>query len=167
MNLFISGLRVLNSQLQSLKLNDKENIVSRYLYIYTLPACQSPINVKTAEPIGPKFCVGAHMTRGKDYEWLKFQKLASNKIRFSLNLKKQELFYQIRELFLFLFLNVHKEKMFTMELEDAPWNPSRINFQSLLFYLFPSSVFVTLYISLLKLWQFSSKHCLPPPTSFF
>ena len=25
-----------------------------------------PINVKTDEPIGPKFCVGPHMTPGKD-----------------------------------------------------------------------------------------------------
>jgi len=31
-----------------------------------------PINVKTAEPIGPKFCVGPHVTPGKVYEWSKF-----------------------------------------------------------------------------------------------
>ena len=30
--------------------------------------CLYPINVKTAEPIGPKFCVGYHVTPGKVYE---------------------------------------------------------------------------------------------------
>ena len=42
-----------------------------YIYIYTLLVCLSvlvsvrlyPINVKTAEPIGPKFCVGPYMTQ--------------------------------------------------------------------------------------------------------
>ncbi len=29
--------------------------------------CLFPINVKTAEPIGPKFCVGPHITPGKVY----------------------------------------------------------------------------------------------------
>ena len=31
-------------------------------------------NVKTAEPIGPKFCVGHHVTPGKIYDWSKFKK---------------------------------------------------------------------------------------------
>ena len=30
--------------------------------------CVYPINVKTAEQIGPKFCVGHHGTTGKVYE---------------------------------------------------------------------------------------------------
>ena len=30
--------------------------------------CLYPINVKTAEPIGTKFCVGHHVTPGKVYE---------------------------------------------------------------------------------------------------
>ena len=30
--------------------------------------CLYPVNVKTAEPIGPKFFVGHHMTTGKVYE---------------------------------------------------------------------------------------------------
>ena len=29
--------------------------------------CLYPINIKTAEPIGPKFCVGPHMTSGEVY----------------------------------------------------------------------------------------------------
>ena len=30
--------------------------------------CLYPINVKSAEPIGPKFCVGPHVAPGKVYE---------------------------------------------------------------------------------------------------
>ena len=33
-----------------------------------LSVCLYPINVKTAEPIGPKFFVGPHVTPGKVYE---------------------------------------------------------------------------------------------------
>ena len=33
-----------------------------------LSACLYPINVKTAEPIGPKLFVGHHVTTGKVYE---------------------------------------------------------------------------------------------------
>ena len=47
--------------------------------------CLYPINVKTAEPIGPKFCVGHHVTTGKVYESSKFQIFVSIKIRSSLN----------------------------------------------------------------------------------
>ena len=35
----------------------------------------SNLNVKMAEPIGPKFYVGPHVIPGKIYEWSKFQKL--------------------------------------------------------------------------------------------
>ena len=44
-----------------------------------------PINVKTAEPIGPKFFVGHLGTPGKAYESSKFQIFVSIKIRSSLN----------------------------------------------------------------------------------
>ena len=40
--------------------------------LYTLLVCLCPINVKTVEEIGPKFCVGPHVTQGKVYEWWKF-----------------------------------------------------------------------------------------------
>ena len=80
--------------------------------LYTNLACLSvfsvclfvflyPINVKTAEPIGPKFFVGHHVTTGKVYEWSKFQIVVSIKIRSSLNFWK--FFVKIRELFLFCF----------------------------------------------------------------
>ena len=37
--------------------------------------CLFPINVWTAEPIGPNFFVGHHVTPGKVYEWSKFKNL--------------------------------------------------------------------------------------------
>ena len=55
-----------------------------YIYLYIL--CLS-VNVKTVEPIGPKFVVWSCVTPGKDDGWSNLQKFASNKIRF---LKIQE-----------------------------------------------------------------------------
>ena len=69
--------------------------------------CLYPINVKTAEPIGPKFFVGHLGTQGKVYESSKFQIFVSIKIRSSLNFlkfwKSANFFVKIRELFLFCF----------------------------------------------------------------
>ena len=47
--------------------------------------CLYPINVKTAETIGPKFFVGHLGTPGKVYEKSKYQIFVSIKIRSSLN----------------------------------------------------------------------------------
>ena len=49
------------------------------LYV-CLFVCLYPINVKTAEPIGPKFFVGPHGAPGKVYEKSKFQIFVSIKI---------------------------------------------------------------------------------------
>ena len=59
----------------------------------SLSVCLYPINVKTAEPIGPKFVVGHHVTPGKVYGWSNFQKCASIKIRFLKILKIYEMFF--------------------------------------------------------------------------
>ena len=56
--------------------------------------CLYPINVKTAEPIGPKFFVGHHVIPGKVYGWKNFQKFASIKIRFLKILKIHEFFFE-------------------------------------------------------------------------
>ena len=50
-----------------------------------LSVCLYPTNVKTAEPIGPKFFVGHLGTPGMVYEKSKFQIFVSIKIRSSLN----------------------------------------------------------------------------------
>ena len=80
-----------------------------YLYINLacLFVCLYPINVKTAEPIGPKFFVRHLGTPGKVYEKSKFQIFVSIIIWSSLNFKKfwksANFFVKIRELFLFCF----------------------------------------------------------------
>ena len=84
---------------------------TKYLYKYfACPyVCLYPINAKTAEPIGPKFCVGPHMTLGNVYGWKKFQKLPFNKILFRNMLKSKNFFPKIRELFM-LFLTMYTRR---------------------------------------------------------
>ena len=77
------------------------------IYIYTLLVCLGvclhPMNVKKAKPIGPKFCVGLHMSPGKVYRWSKFQKFASNKIRFFIKCWNSTIFFnKIRNFFVFV-----------------------------------------------------------------
>ena len=64
--------------------------------------CLYPINVKTAEPIRPKFFVGHHVILGKVYGWSSFQKFASIKIRFLKCLKIHDIFFIKSAKFLFL-----------------------------------------------------------------
>ena len=71
-----------------------------FRFHFCLSVCKLyPINPKTAEPIGPKFCVGPHMTPGKVYGWTKFKNMPPP------NLKIHEIFLKICELF--LLYNVH------------------------------------------------------------
>ena len=88
-----------------------------------LGVCLYPINVKTAEPIRPKFCVGPHVSPGKVYEWSKFQIFDSIKIRFLLNFwkfwKSTIFLLKSANFFFVLFYDVHKENMFTIEIEDG------------------------------------------------
>ena len=72
-----------------------------------------PKNVKMAEPIGPNFFVGPRVTPRKVYGLSNFQNFASIKILFCKILKIHEIFV------LFLFYNVYKENMFTIEIEDG------------------------------------------------
>ena len=65
-----------------------------------LLVCLYPINVKTAEPIGPNFFVGHHVTPGKVYGWSNYQKFASIKIRFLKILKINEIFFRLENLIL-------------------------------------------------------------------
>ena len=58
--------------------------------------CLYPINVKTAEPIGSKFCVGPDVVLGKVYEWSKFKSLCLKVLYFYKFLK----ILTIREFFL-------------------------------------------------------------------
>ena len=71
--------------------------------------CLYATNVKTAEPIGPTFIVGPHLTPGYVYGWKKFQKLPFNKILFRNMLKSKNFFHKIRELFM-LFLTMYTRR---------------------------------------------------------
>jgi len=43
-------------------------IINLYINLAWLSVCLYPINVKTAEPIRPKFCLGLYVALGKVYE---------------------------------------------------------------------------------------------------
>ena len=67
------------------------------------------MNVKTAEPIGTKFCVGNHVTPGKViYEWSKFLKFVFKTFLFLSNFKNAQKISEIRILKKFI---LYKEKM--------------------------------------------------------
>ena len=55
--------------------------------------CLYPINVKTAEPIGPKPFLRSRVTPGRVYGWSNFQIFASIKIRCLKILKIHEIFF--------------------------------------------------------------------------
>ena len=62
---------------------------------------------------------------------IKISKLASNKIRFSLNLKNPRNFFIKSANFFSLFYNVYNYKLFTIKIEnglEASWKPSLIHF---------------------------------------
>ena len=85
-------------------------------YILCLSVCPYGSNKrKVAEPIGPKFCVGPHMTPGKVYRWSYFQKGDINKIRYEGILKNVQIFLiKSAKIFKVCFYNVYNEKMFTV-----------------------------------------------------
>ena len=113
---------------------------TRYINIYFF--CLYPINVKTAEPIGPNFFVGPRVTPGKVSGWLNFQKFASNKIWFE-SFENQRYFLENPWNTLLLFYNVYEENMITIGIDDgreAPYMPS------LFIYFAGLSVWVSVFI---------------------
>ena len=63
-------------------LDISEDRIYLYIYFVWVGVCLLvrlyTIIVKTAEPVGPNFCVGHHMTPGKVYECSELQKLFTN-----------------------------------------------------------------------------------------
>jgi len=101
-----------------------ENVQRDILYINL--ACLSvrlyPINVKTAEPIGPKFCVGPNVTPGEVYELPKLEKFVFKSFYFFLFfkiLKSADFAIKSAKFFFPLFFNVYNENTFTIEIEDG------------------------------------------------
>ena len=68
--------------------------VCLFVYLY-------PINVKTAEPIGPKFCVGSHMIAGKNWVSSELQKCVFNILNFLFLKSTKKNCKFVKKLFLF------------------------------------------------------------------
>ena len=96
-----------------------------WLYIYMKFACLSvilnKINVKTAEPIGPKFCMGPYMTPRKVCRGTKLQKLVFKSFWFLLNLKNaQQILINLRTFVYYCFI-LYKEKIYTDRATVKSW----------------------------------------------
>ena len=82
-----------------------------YKYIY-FAVCLSVciINVRTAETIGPKFCVGPHMILGQVYGCSKLQKLCLKFLNFWLKFKNAwKIIIKPANFYCFCFI-LYKEK---------------------------------------------------------
>ena len=111
------------------------------LFVY-LSVCLYPINVKTAEPIGPIFFVGHLGTPGKVYEWLNFQKFAPTKLVSWKFWKSTNFFVKIRELFLFCFTMYTKRTCSQLILKMGAKRPIRLVYVYL--YMYSVCLFVFL-----------------------
>ena len=78
-----------------------EYILCLSVCLFVSNKCQNGWTDQDPNFVGPH--VLPHVTPGKVYVWLNFQKFASNKIGFLVTLKIHEIFYKIREIFLFCF----------------------------------------------------------------
>ena len=87
-----------------------------YTVLYCTSICMYSMNVETAEPTGPKFSVGPYMAPKKVCRWSIFQKFASQQNLIFIKSKKKN-FIKSANFFLFLFYNVYKEKMITVEIQ--------------------------------------------------
>ena len=59
-----------HSQMQK---QDSQSDEDKYRPLLSVRLC--PINVKTVQPIGPKVCIGPHVTPGKVYELSKLKNM--------------------------------------------------------------------------------------------
>ena len=86
-----------------------------HINLACLSVCLYSINVKTAEPIGPKFFVGhlgtkiSNICLHQNSIFIKFLKI----------LKIHEIFCENPQTIFVLFYDVQKENMFTINLEDG------------------------------------------------
>jgi hypothetical protein len=54
-----------------------------------MSVCLYPINVKTAGPIGPNFCVGPHLTPGRVYGITILEKIPGKWLELSANAERK------------------------------------------------------------------------------
>ena len=93
------------------------------IYKFGLSVCLYPINVKTAEPIGPKFYCGTSRDPREGLWKIKISNIClyqnSIVIKFFNILKIREIFCENPRIIFILFYDVHKENMFTINLGDG------------------------------------------------
>ena len=92
------------------------------MLLVCLSVCLYPINVKTAEPIGPIFLWDITWPQGRFMNDQNFKYLSPSKfvfIKFLKILKINDFFCENRRIIFVLFYGKHKENMFTITLEDG------------------------------------------------
>ena len=92
-----------------------------YINLACLFVCLYPINIKTAEPTGPKFFVGNHVTTGRFMNDQNFKYLSALK-----SSKSTKFFVKIRELFLFSFTMYTKRTCSQLIQEMGAKRPLRL-----------------------------------------
>jgi len=94
-----------------------------------LSVCLYPINVKTAEPIGPKFFCGTSRDPMEGLWMIEILNICLHHnsifIKFLEILNIHEIFCENPRIIFVLFYDVHKENMFTVNLEDGREAPSK------------------------------------------
>ena len=130
--------------------------ITANIYILCLSVCLfvrlEPMNVKTAEPIGPKFCVGPHVASGNVYEWSRFQKFVSNKIRFLSNFEIHEIFLWNPRSFLFCFTMSTKCSQLKYKMGAKPSQYIYIYCLSVCFFICLSSICLFVSIKFQNGW---------------
>jgi len=118
-----------------------------FIYFACLAVCLFVSNKlsKRLNPSEPNFVWDLTWPKGKVYGWSKFQKLASNKIRISLNLKNpQNFFIKFPN-----FVLMYTMKLLTIEIEDrseAPWKLCVVNLNCYCIYVICSKIIFIFYL---------------------
>jgi len=117
---------------------------SIYIYFACLFVCLCPINVKTAEPIGAKFCVSPHNTPKK---WSNFQNFVHKSFYFVKIWKCAKNTMKSASFFIFI---LYKEKMLTDKGTIKSWNRRWARIALSLLYIFLSIhlYYISIYISI-------------------
>ena len=83
LNLTIQNLIILISNVYDNRFQSNLNVIYILCLSWAFFVRLYPINVKTAEPTGPKFSVGPHINLGREGLWcLEFQKIVSKNLIF-------------------------------------------------------------------------------------
>jgi len=114
--------------------------VSRCLFV-----CLYPMNVKTAEPIGPEFCVGPHVILGRFMNEQNFKNQWLKVFYFYKILKMREKIWWNPQTFFYI---LWKEKMLTDKATIKIWNRRWARSALKAYYIYAKSPKSLLYINI-------------------